>query len=166
MTDPHAKTHARPDAIDRAAGLEPDTPAYNVRELRPEFLAGAEACRMGVLEPADDLGLSPALRMAIARRVARTSDNERIIAAYPQPELPMLAELADGGNPSDPYLAAIAAHADMIGSNPGRASAEDLQQLLDAGLTVPQVIALSELLAYVCFQIRIVHGLTLLKESA
>jgi uncharacterized protein YciW len=166
MTDTLAKDHIRPDAIDRAAGLEPGMPVYGVRDLRPEFLAGAEACRMGVLAPADDLGLSPGLRMAIARRVARTSDNERIVAAYPQPELPMLAELADGGDPSDPFLAAIAAHADMIGSDPGRASAGDLQRLLDAGLTVPQVIALSELLAYVCFQIRIVHGLSLLKETA
>jgi uncharacterized protein YciW len=165
MTDPLAKEHARPDAIDRAAGLEPGTPVYGVRDLRPEFLAGAEACRMGVLAPADDLGLSPALRGAIARRVARTSDNPTLVASYPLPETPELAALADGGDPSDPYLAAIAVHADMIGRDPGRASAEDLQRLLDAGLTVPQVIALSELLAYVCFQIRIVHGLTLLKDS-
>jgi uncharacterized protein YciW len=165
MTDPLAKEHARPDTIDRAVGLEPGTPVYGVRDLRPEFLAGAEACRTGVLAPADDLGLAPGLRMAIGRRVARTSGNDRIVAEYPLPETQELAALADGGDPSDPYLAAIAAHADMIGSDPGRASAGDLQRLLDAGLTVPQVIALSELLAYVCFQIRIVHGLTLLKES-
>jgi len=166
MTDPYAKDHARPDAIDRAAGLERDTPTYDVRDRRSEFLAGAEACRIGVLEPADDLGLSPEIRMAIGRRVARTSGNRRIVAAYPLPKAPALAAFAEGGDPSDPYLAAIAAHADMIAREPGRSSAADLQHLLDAGLTVPQVIALSELLAFVCFQIRVVHGLALLKESA
>lgn len=165
MTDTHAKQHARPDAIDRAAGLERGSPVYGVRDVRPEFLAGAEACRKGVLAPVDDLGLSPDLRMAIGRRVARTSGNQKLVAGYPIPETPELAALADGGDPADPYLAAIAAHADMIAREPGRAAAGDLQRLLDAGLTVPQVIALSELLAYVCFQIRIVHGLTLLKDS-
>ena len=41
-----------------------------------------------------------------------------------------------------------------------------LDALLEAGLTVPQVIALSELLAFACFQIRVAHGLSLLEENA
>jgi len=165
MTDRATTEHIRPDAIDRAAGLEPDMPAFDVRDRRAEFLDGAEACRKCVLEPDDDLGLAPDIRMAIGRRVARTSDNEKIVAAYPLPASPALAAFAEGDEPSDPYLAAIAAHTDMIASDPGRSSAADLQRLLDAGLTVPQVIALSELLAFVCFQIRVVHGLALLRDS-
>jgi uncharacterized protein YciW len=48
---------------------------------------------------------------------------------------------------------------------PGWASEVDLHRLLEVGLTVPQIIALSELLAFVCFQIRVVHGLSLLSRS-
>lgn len=161
MTD-----HQRPDIIDRAAGLAPGAPVFDVRALRPEFVGGAEACRAAVLEPADDLGLDRALRAAIARRVARTASNEALLAEYPLPDDSTLRALAESGDVADPRLAAIAGHADMIASDPGRASETDLHRLLDAGLTVPQVVALSELLAFVCFQMRVVHGLSLLSRVA
>jgi uncharacterized protein YciW len=160
---PHDMTdHERPDVIDRAAGLVRGARAFAVRALRPEFVGGAEACRATVLEPADDLGLDRGLRAAIARRVARTADNASLLAEYPVPDDPTLRALSEAGNLEDDRLAAIAAHADMIASEPGRASEADLHRLLKAGLTVPQIVALSELLAFVCFQIRVVHGLSLL----
>jgi len=161
MTD-----HERPDVIDRAAGLAPGAPVFDVRALRPEFVGGAETCRATVLEPADDLGLDRALRAATARRVARTANNEALLAEHPVPEDPTLLALAESGELADERLAAIAAHADMIASDPGRASEADLHRLQEVGLTVPQIIALSELLAFVCFQIRVVHGLALLSRSA
>jgi uncharacterized protein YciW len=160
MTD-----HDRPDVIDRAAGLVPGAPEFDLRSLRPEFVRGAQACRTTVLEPADDLGLDPALRAAIAHRVARTAASDRLLAEYPLPDDPALRALAESGDLADERLAAIADHADMIASDPGRASEADLHQLLDAGLTVPQIVALSELLAFVCFQMRVVHGLALLGRS-
>lgn len=155
--------HARPDSIDRAAGLDAFMAAFDLRALRPQFLDGAEACRASVLEPRDDLGLSRPLRAALARRLALASSNPALVAEYPLPAEPALASLAKGEAPSDPYLAAIASHADMIASDPARSSAADLQRLLDAGLTVPQIVALSELLGFACCQIPLVHGLALLR---
>lgn len=158
--------HARPDALDRAGGLAEDGAIYALRALRPEFLNGAEDCRAAVLTPENDLGLSPALRAAIARRVALTADNEKLLAEYAVPEDEALACLSRGEMPEDDRLAAIAAHTDVIAANPGRSNRESLDTLLEAGLTVPQVIALSELLAFACFQIRVAHGLSLLEENA
>lgn len=165
MTHGASSGHSRPDTIDRAAGLSAGTAIFDVRAFRPAFLEGAEACRAAVLEPADDLGLSPAVRAAIGRRVAQTSVNPSLVAEYPPPGDASLEDLANGGLPADRRLAAMARHTDMIASDPGRAAAEDLQRLIDAGLTVPQVIALSELVAFVCFQTRVAHGLALLKEA-
>lgn len=158
--------HARPDALDRAGGLADGGAVYDLRALRPEFLNGAEDCRAAVLTPENDLGLSPALRAAIARRVALTADNERLLAEYPMPEDEALATLSRGEMPEESRLAATAVHADMIAANPGASTRESLDALLEAGLTVPQVIALSELLAFVCFQIRVAHGLHLLETTA
>ncbi|MCD1634350.1 hypothetical protein K7H91_11260 [Martelella mediterranea] len=158
--------HARPDALDRAGGLADEGEIYKFRALRPEFLNGAEDCRAAVLTPQNDLGLSPALRAAIARRVALTADDERLLAEYPVPEDEALATLSRGEMPEDDRLAAIAAHADMIAANPGASTRESLDALLEAGLSVSQVIALSELLAFACFQIRVAHGLSLLEEGA
>ncbi|MEF2074424.1 hypothetical protein [Consotaella aegiceratis] len=154
--------HARPDMIDRSAGLEDGGSVFALRSRRSNFLEGSEACRVSVLDPQDDLGLSPALRAAVARRVARSGGSDRLLAEYRAPAEAELAELAEGAMPADPALAAIAAHADMIAAEPAKASANHLAALADAGLTTPQIIALSELLAFVCFQIRVVHGLSLL----
>lgn len=152
------------DAMDRAAGLDPEGEIFALRGRRPDFVTGAEACRASVLAPEDDLGLAPPLRATIARRVALTADNAALVAGYPLPDDPALTALATGEMPADPLQRALAAHADMIATAPGQSGPEHLQALQDAGLSVPQVVALSELLAYVCFQIRVAHGLSLLEE--
>ncbi|WOI58325.1 esterase [Palleronia sp. LCG004] len=158
--------HTRPDAVDRAAGLTEGDATFALRADRPEYLEGAEACRASVLTPKDDLGLSPALRYALARRVALGGGNAALLAEYPAPEDSALTSLAEGRTPEDRRLRALAAHADLIARRPGAAGPEDLAALQAAGITVPQIIALSELLAFVCFQIRIAHGLSLLKGTA
>lgn len=153
------------DAIDQAAGLSENGLIFDLRADRPEFLNGAEDCRKSVLLPQEDLGLSPALRNAIARRVAGSAGMPALLSQYPQPDEQELQALADGGEPTDPLLKAIADHTDMIAQQPKSASRAHLEQLQQAGLSVPQVIALSELLAFVCFQIRVVHGLALLEQN-
>ena len=164
MTDP--TQHARPDVLDRASGLDETGTVFALRARRPDFLAGAEACRTAVLDPEDALDLSPDLRSAVARRVALGSENARLIAEYPIPAAPDLAALSTGEMPEEARLAAIARHADMIAARPAEAGEADLDALRAAGLSVPQIIALSELLAFVSFQIRVAHGLALLEEGA
>ena len=46
------------DAIDKAAGLSPEDALYATRRFRPEFVDGAELCRLSVLKPANDQGLA------------------------------------------------------------------------------------------------------------
>jgi len=157
------KEHVRPDAIDLAAGLAPCDPAFALRDTRPQFVTGAAQCETSVLTPQDDLGLSPNLRAAVARRVALQSGNKALIAQYPMPSDAALQALASGQEPSDPKQVAIAQHADMIALAPRTANDGHLQRLKEAGLTIPQIIALSELLAFVCFKMQIAHGFSLLR---
>ncbi|MGO4853275.1 hypothetical protein [Phaeovulum sp. W22_SRMD_FR3] len=153
------------DAIDRAAGLAPEGAIHALRRFRPEFVDGAEACRAAVLSPEEALGLSEDLRQAVAYRAARGAENPALLGVYRVPEGADLATLARGETPADPALAALARHADMIAARPAEASGQDLAMLQAAGFTVPQIIALSELLAYVCFQIRVAHGLALMEAA-
>jgi uncharacterized protein YciW len=159
-----SSSHQRPDAIDRATGLDPSHPVFDLRKHRAEIATGSEISRASVLEPDDDLGLSRALRCSVARRVALSGENAGLLAEYPAPDDATLAVLAKGNMPDDPKLAVLARHADMIASSPNAASDQHLKTLMDAGYTVPQIVALSELIAQVCYQIRVTHGLALLKE--
>lgn len=157
-------TH-QPDAISLAAGLAHDSPLHTIRAFRPEFVEGAQACRAAVLVPEDDLGLDTELRNAIARRVASGADNPQLLSGYPMPKTAELAALAQGRIVTTPALIALAYHTDMIAANPGKATAADLNTLQQVGYSVAQIVALSELLAYVCFQIRVAHGLKLLERA-
>ncbi len=152
------------DAIDTALGAHFGDAMQRLRAERPVFVQGAEACRASVLHPEDDLGLSSDLRHAVAHRAAAFAVNPALLAGYPAPDDPALRDLANGCLPETPALAALAHHTDLIVTNPGAATVAHLQALLAAGYSIPQIIAISELLAQVCYEMRIVHGLSLLKE--
>lgn len=90
-------THT-PDAIDTALDIAPGSPLHALRAKRPAFVAGAEACRAAVLFPQEDLGLSSALRNALARRVSAGAGNARLTDGFALPSDPALATLAPGGH--------------------------------------------------------------------
>ena len=67
------------DAMDKAAGLSEDDVLFTARRFRPEFVQGAEACRLSVLQPANDQGLGRDLRLALARRMAALNADEVLV---------------------------------------------------------------------------------------
>ncbi|MBS1907745.1 MAG: CMD domain protein [Actinobacteria bacterium] len=62
-------------------------------------------------------------------------------------------------------LAAALEHAHMLTYRPRDASPDALQLLLDAGWSTDGVVTLSQLVAFTHFQLRVVAGLTVLKEA-
>lgn len=158
------------DAIDNAAGLSPGDEHYNLRRLRPEFVEGAEQCRLSVLQPANDQGLEAGLRLALAHRMAALNQAWELVADYEAqlvamaPTEPLMA-LAKGSTMLEEPLATLARHVDLITLTPGLATANDITRLEQAGLNNPQIVALSELIAFVNFQTRVVAGLHLLRSA-
>jgi uncharacterized protein YciW len=158
------------DAMDKIAGLSPDDALFASRRFRPEFVEGAEACRLSVLEPANDQGLARDLRLALARRMAAlnadtvlTEDYDRQLAGLDLTE--QLRALASGETDLDEPLATIARHVDLVTLTPNRAEARHIALLAEAGLNNPQIVALSELIAFVNFQTRVAAGLRLLRSA-
>ncbi|MCU5773987.1 hypothetical protein N5923_07265 [Erwiniaceae bacterium BAC15a-03b] len=157
------------DAIDKAAGLSPDDALFSARRFRPEFVEGAEHCRLSVLQPADDQGLAPVLRAALARRMAALNADQDLIAAYDAQLAGLTATesllaLAAGATDLEQPLAAIARHVDLVTLTPVKAVANDIRLLEQAGLNNPQIVALSELIAFVNFQTRVAAGLRLMRS--
>ena len=62
-------------------------------------------------------------------------------------------------------LAAALEHAHPLTFRPSDSSPDALQSLLDAGWTTDGVVTVSQLIAFTHFQLRVVAGLTVLKET-
>ena len=60
---------------------------------------------------------------------------------------------------------AILAHVDCVTMSPDSATQADLDRLLAAGLTPHAVVSLSQLIAYVNFQSRVLAGLRMLRDA-
>ncbi|WP_455817706.1 CMD domain-containing protein [Pseudomonas cerasi] len=156
------------DAIDKAAGLTADDELYATRRFRPEFVQGAELCRLSVLQPENDQGLSADWRLAVAMRIATLNADGALMADYSAqlaaltPDDTLLA-FASGRSVFDEPLATLARHVDRVTLTPGVAEASDISRLAAAGFNNPQIVALSELIAFVNFQTKVASGLRLMR---
>jgi CMD domain protein len=65
-----------------------------------------------------------------------------------------------------PKLAAALEHAHMLVFHPRDAAPEPLQRLLDAGWSTTAVVTLSQLVAFLAYQIRAIVGLRVLAASS
>lgn len=158
------------DAIDKAAGLSLEDALFRTRRFRPEFVAGAEQCRLSVLEPANDHGLAPDLRIALAHRIAALNEDQALIAEYGAQLTALsptetLQALAAGTQDLPEPLATVARHVDLVTVKPDQAAADDIARLEQAGLNNAQIVALSELIAFVNFQTRVAAGLRLMRSA-
>ncbi len=158
------------DAIDRAVGLNAEDALYATRRLRPEFVDGAEQCRLSVLAPNDDQGLAPDVRLALAQRMAQLNGDAELQRDYQaqlaalQPSDALLTLAAGASDLAEP-LATIARHTDLVTRQPMNATEQHIRLLEQAGLSNPQIVALSELIAFVNFQTRVAAGLRLLRSA-
>ncbi|QBL95406.1 hypothetical protein KSAC_32270 (plasmid) [Komagataeibacter saccharivorans] len=157
------------DTIDIAAGLASDSRLFTLRHEQAELVAGTQACQQAVLAPADCHGLDTAVRLALAHRIAVLNDDEALARLYADslhalaPDSPVLA-LAEGRSDMAEPFAGMARQADLATMDNAAASERQLAALEAAGLDRPQIVALSELIAFVNYQCRITAGLRLLKE--
>lgn len=157
------------DAIDRVVGLLPEDALALTRRQRPEFVNGAEQCLESVLAPRDDQGLAIDLRLALALRIATLNNDSALqqdyrtqLAQYQPAE--QLQVLARGEHNLAEPLATLARHSDMVTQFPAEATEANIRLLEQAGFNNAQIVALSELIAFVNFQTRVIAGLRLLRS--
>ncbi len=137
------------DLLDELAGITPGSALDALRALRPEIRIAGVACEAAIF--AAPSGLTTGERHAVALHVAALHE---------------CAELAEhhrrlAGN--SPRLPAMLAHAEMLTLRPHAASLAALTRL---ALTPSEIIMLSQLIAYIAWQTRALHGLKLLGGEA
>lgn len=124
----------------------------------PEVTHETVAAENALFAPGQSV--APEILSGLAARVAAIQGSP-LIAAW---HLDQGADedLAHGRHPEDPGLRALARHVDLITVSPALATAADQLALQTAGITDDQIVLISQLVAFLSYQIRLLHGYQLI----
>lgn len=155
--------------IAKASGITVDHPLADVLAGRTNTIELTEATHDAALIPDPPGGISHPERAALACRIARLN-NEDVLAKHYEGMIgtdsasPIADTSFDGGH--DARLKAMIKHTDMVAVDPKQAVAGDIDALKAAGIADDDIVRLSEINAFVSYQIRLVVGLRLMGEVA
>lgn len=165
--------HANDDIINELAGLTPGAPLAQLRAERPEAVRAAQASYLTLLEPGDLAGVSRDEREMVALRVALLTPDVAL-AEWHRARLRDLGVddatvTAVAQFPADgalsPRAIAILRHTDLLTHEPGASTPDHIAALKATGLTPRDIVTLSQLIAYLSFEVRLLAGLRLLAEG-
>src|SRR5690606_8528268 len=122
--------------------------------------------------PEQEAGVSRVERGLIALRVAILDESTPLIEHYraylvqqgAPAEIVAAAENATLDAPLSPRLIALLEHVDRLTREPEVATPEHLALLKEQGLTDANLVTISQLIAFLSFQVRVIVGLQLLAE--
>ena len=154
--------------VAKASGISAGSPLAGALSLRSDILELTENSHYASLRPNQPGGLSHAERAGLACRITKRN-NEATLGRYYETLFSVGSQALantgfDGGD--DPRLKAIIRHTDLVTLNPKDAKANDVSALRSAGLDDADIVRLSELIAFIAYQIRVVAGLRLMAEVA
>lgn len=148
------------DRITSLAGLD----ATEALAHRTDILAMTEAASAAVLRPKETGAFSHERRAALAARIARLNGRTALSDHYGEGLSGQEAKIADpsfdGG--ADERLQAILAFTDRVAVSPKDATADDIETLSSAGVTDADIVRLTQLNAFLAYEIRLIDGLRLL----
>ena len=160
------------DVMDTLAGITANSTLGNLRRQRPEVVKHTQSSDDAIFAPADDGGFTRAERAAAALRIATLLRDTALEAHYRTRLAALdpsgtLANTVEGkAEITEVRWDAMLAHVDLVTRGPGRAERQDIDNLLAAGLSSHAIVSLSQLIAYVNFQSRVLAGLRALKGVA
>ena len=153
-----------------ATGISANHPLAAVLAGRDEVMQLTQASHDAALKPEPAGGLSHGERAALACRMARLNDEETLARHYEAmiPESGGKQAIADPAfdGADDQRTRAILRHTDLVTVDPKQAAEADIADLKSAGIVEPDIVRLSELIAFVGYQVRVVKGLRLMVGAA
>ncbi|KWU28030.1 MULTISPECIES: CMD domain-containing protein [Burkholderia] len=163
---------AVPDTIDAAAGLREGDAVAALRRARGKVLLHTQLSEAALFDPPLP-DLSPVERLHAARYVARQSNAHALTDIYRTRLLDAGGTLddieradADAFDALPRRVGAILLHAKRLTHAPVDARAADLAALKSAGLTTSAIVALSQLIAFVAYQLRVAAAARALQARA
>jgi uncharacterized protein YciW len=149
------------DVMDALAGLRDGSPVGALRLERPDVVRHLQGSDDAIFAPKHHGGFTRPEREAVALRVATLLRDSALEEHYRR----RLVALGEAQPLTGARGEAILAHVDRVTMSPDNATRDDLERLLTVGLTPHAVVSLSQLIAYVNFQSRVLAGLRMLRDS-
>ncbi|MDQ6672213.1 MAG: alkylhydroperoxidase domain protein [Chloroflexota bacterium] len=171
IQDTIARTAAS-DILDALLGVQEDSALAQLRSKRPEATAHAQGAYDALFSDTSATRVSRTERLATALRVAALHAEPAFVEHYAallrttqSTSERLITDVLTTGPSADglpPRLQAILAHADLLVIRPAAATPADLDALGAAGLSAPEIVTVSQLVAFTAFHIRVFVGLTLI----
>ena len=160
------------DTIDALAGLQAGSPLAAIRHARDKVALHTQRSEDALFDPAlPDLSLQERLFAAwYAARLSLADDladayTAKLITTGAQPTTLDAIEAGTLDTTTDARLIAILSHVKLLTIKPVEARPEHLQTLQQTGITTRGIVALSQLIAFVTYQLRVVAGLKALRAA-
>jgi uncharacterized protein YciW len=151
-----------PDVMDTLAGLPDGSAIAELRRQRPDVVRHLQGSDDAIFAPAHHGGFTRPEREAAASRVATLLRDSALEEHYRR----RLVALGETNPLTGARGETILAHIDCVTMTPDSATQADLDRLVAAGLTPHAVVSLSQLIAYVNFQSRVLAGLRMLRDAS
>ena len=183
LTDPQPAATTG-DFVAQLAGLAPDGAVAALRAFRGDTTRYTQGS-LDALFSSDVADLTLCERLYVAWYAALLSRSEQTAHAYRELLLSHQADVEATGRlldaiaqhrskavgiaatvAADPRLAAILAHTEVLVTQPVAAGRSALVALQAAGLTTGAIVALSQLVAFVTYQVRVVAALRAMEATA
>jgi uncharacterized peroxidase-related enzyme len=161
---------SNPDVIDTLIPLQVGSPVHTVRHQRNKVVAATQGSYQALFDPSV-VGLSVAERLLTARHIARSA-NSAVLAKHYDERLKALPTLLPAESaaledqPTDSRLQAVFDFARTLTERPVEGDQAALSRLAAAGLETVEIIALTQLIAFVAYQLRVVAGLQSLQTMS
>jgi len=151
-----------PDVMDTLAGLPDDSAIAELRRQRPDVVRHLQGSDDAIFAPAHHGSFTRPEREAAALRVATLLRDSALEEHYQR----RLVALGETNPLTGARGEAILAHIDCVTMTPDSARQADLDRLSAVGLTPHAIVSLSQLIAYVNFQSRVLAGLRMLRDAS
>lgn len=160
------------DIVDQLVGLTPGSQTFDVRHKRDKVAAATQGSYDALFDPALP-GLPLADRLLVALYATRITPSPLLAAHYraraveagvPAADI-AVAESGKPADAADPRLAAILEFTRKLIEKPVEGDEAALKTLPAAGVSTPAVVTLSQLIAFLSYQTRLVAGLVAMKAA-
>lgn len=164
------------DVVNSILGIDDNSPIAQLRNQKPTLVQELQDYYLSLFEPteASALALPVIDRYVVAVRVASHTNSTAVVnwyAALAQgagvtPEV--IDQARDIATPwsERTQLDAAIRHADLLTTRPSDARKHDLDFLKTAGFTPAGIVSLSQTIAFVTYQLRLIAGLRALGTAA